>query len=561
MVTNPKDQHLAVPAFSATGATAFLPTFWWEDLAMESQFSGNSGDFEPGTTLPPGITPPAPLPSANEPEPPDSTTPIYSAPTGPVPPPVYAPATAPLTATGVGGPPAADYVSTWQAPTKKGPGRAWIALAVVFCAALAAGILVFLTGGGSTSNTAQPAVLVQASAQKTLGEQTADVQLSGSVDAEGLTVPLSGSGEIDFVHNAASLTMQMSAEGTQISISEVVVAGNLYEQIPLADGGSLKWIDVPVAQTNNGVALGEGSENPASEVQLLAQKGASVKRVGAATIDGVATTEYLVVPSKQQLINGIKQELSSTNLPSAVKQELQTYEQSPPSISLNVWIDGSNLVRRMAVNLSLGLSGASGNLSGNIVMTFDNYGTQVHVTPPPPADVESLSSFINSTADRATQSNLTNALTEGKALYQINQSYGSGTGRAYPPSEFMEQAPEFTWTTGSCGASPATCISFAVVDVTASGDHQGLALAAYSSATGTCWYAVDVESTPARIADDPSAIWSVAGGGANSSLQAGTWFATSPQGVTETSCLASSVLHPSGHVAWAQSYNLAGSLG
>jgi hypothetical protein len=549
---------------------------------MESQFGGNSGDVNPGTNLPPGIklppgiTSPTPAPNPGEPEPEHSADPASSAAVpvepesqtaetsvpgyGPVPPPVF---TAPIPPTGsiVGGTPGADYVTGWQTPAKKkGPSRTWIALAVAFCVALVAGILVFVTGGGSTTASMQPAALVQASAQKTLSEGTADLKLSGSVSAEGLNIPLTGTGEMNFVHPAGLLNIQMSVDGQSALVQEIFVGGVYYEQTSEAvDGGTAKWIAIPLPETSGGVALGQGSDDPVGAVQLLAQKGASVKKIGTETIDGVQTTEYSVVPSKEQMVKEIKQELASVKLPAAIKQQLETYEQSPPKISLNVWIDASGLLRRLDESLSLGLSGSSGNVSGNIVMTFDSYGAQVNIKAPPPGDVESLSQATNSSVDRAAQSNLINALTEGKALYEINQAYGSDA-RAYGSSSFTAQAPEFTWTPGSCRASAANCISFAVLDVSARGDHQGLALAVYGT-SGTCWYAVDVESTPDPITGDSSAIWSVAGGGSNSSLKAGDWYATSPEGVSESSCSASTVLHPSGHVGWAQSLSSAGSLG
>src|ERR1700691_111388 len=50
----------------------------------------------------------------------------------------------------------------------------------------------------------------------------------------------------------------------------------------------------------------------------------------------------------------------------------------------------------------------------------------------------------NSAGDRAAQSNLTNALTKAKALYEINQAYSTG-GVAYTAGQFASQAPEFTW--------------------------------------------------------------------------------------------------------------------
>jgi hypothetical protein len=295
------------------------------------------------------------------------------------------------------------------------------------------------------------------------------------------------------------------------------------------------------------------------QLKLLAEQGAIVKKIGTGTIDGVQTTEYSVVPSKQQVLAGIKKALSSPGLSPALKQELKSYEQSPPTLSQDVWIDGSGLLRREAVNVSIALTGSSQG-SGKIVMTLSNYGTHVNISVPPPGDTESLNSVTNTAADRAAQSNLVNAITEGKALYEVNQEYGSPDGGAYEASDFTQQAPEFSWNTGSCQASEANCISFAVLDVGVSGDYQGLAVSTYST-TGTCWYAVDVEATPAPISGDPSAIWSLPGGGANSALTAGVWYATSPSGVTETSCSASSVLHASAHVGWAQSFTSAGPLG
>jgi prepilin-type N-terminal cleavage/methylation domain-containing protein len=106
----------------------------------------------------------------------------------------------------------------------------------------------------------------------------------------------------------------------------------------------------------------------------------------------------------------------------------------------------------------------------------------------------------NTAGDRAAQSNLTNALTEAKALYEVNQAY-TGTNGAYTQAAFQSQAPEFTWTqstatTGTCGSSNGNCVSFVIFNVAATNDAQGLALATYSSKTNTCWYVWDVEELP-----------------------------------------------------------------
>jgi type IV pilus assembly protein PilA len=98
----------------------------------------------------------------------------------------------------------------------------------------------------------------------------------------------------------------------------------------------------------------------------------------------------------------------------------------------------------------------------------------------------------NTAGDRAAQSNLTNALTESKALYQLLETY-SPTAGTYTAGQFQSQAPEFSWTTGVC-SSGNNCVSFAVFGTSNAGDGQGVSLAAFSSKTSTCWYVFDLET-------------------------------------------------------------------
>jgi type IV pilus assembly protein PilA len=154
----------------------------------------------------------------------------------------------------------------------------------------------------------------------------------------------------------------------------------------------------------------------------------------------------------------------------------------------------------------------------------------------------------NTAGDRAAQSNLTNALTEAKALYQVNQSYSSG-GATYTPGQFVSQAPEFTWTTGACASGVANCISFDVVNVATANDAQGLVLAAYSSKTSTCWYALDLESSPATFATG------IVSGGANKNAMttAGVFYGKSPTNTTV--CNASTGAAPATNANWGTSYS------
>ena len=68
--------------------------------------------------------------------------------------------------------------------------------------------------------------------------------------------------------------------------------------------------------------------------------------------------------------------------------------------------------------------------SGSTTAIFSEWGSPVHVTAPSGAisggTIPTLFGVSGSESDRAAQSNLTNALTEAKALYQNSQSYSPG---------------------------------------------------------------------------------------------------------------------------------------
>jgi type IV pilus assembly protein PilA len=166
----------------------------------------------------------------------------------------------------------------------------------------------------------------------------------------------------------------------------------------------------------------------------------------------------------------------------------------------------------------------------------------------------------NTAGDRAAQSNLTNALTEAKALYEVSQSY-SQNGAAYTPGQFTSQAPEFTWQTTACSTSATNCISFMVVDASTAGDGQGIVLAAYSAKTSTCWYVVDLESAPAVLASpgfDTSGNKnsSTVTATANAVANAGVYYGKSP--ANTTTCIASTGELTPNKAFWGTSYANAG---
>ncbi len=175
--------------------------------------------------------------------------------------------------------------------------------------------------------------------------------------------------------------------------------------------------------------------------------------------------------------------------------------------------------------------------------------------------------------DRASQSNLTNALTEVKALYQNTQSYNTGS---LPSATLAASAPEFTWSQNAAIATEGTSlVSEYPVDVSSAGDGQGVILATYSK-TGTCWYVVDLETAPTSTKFTPdtggTAVFYGATSGADAQenggaafTQAGVYYAQVanasnhassglPAGLPNT-CNASNPMVVTGQWNWGTSYS------
>ena len=139
--------------------------------------------------------------------------------------------------------------------------------------------------------------------------------------------------------------------------------------------------------------------------------------------------------------------------------------------------------------------------------------------------------------DRASQSNVTNALTEAKALYQNNsQSYG------FPTASLQASAPEFTWgsQTACTAANGPNCVSFTPVDVVNAGDGAGFIIANLSK-TGTCWYVVTLEANPSAtsLGDTAPAYQAISGtaagdqeSGGAAMTTAGTYYSQVKSGTT-----------------------------
>lgn len=255
--------------------------------------------------------------------------------------------------------------------------------------------------GSSASRPMTPTAFVTSATQATLAQKTADVSLHGAVTAAGQSVPMTGTGQVDFTDNAMSMNVDTSAAGRAMTLRELFVGGHIFMGMTIAGQDLARlvgkaWIELPV----NAPASGSGnlgSGNPVDQIRLLEAKGSTVVPKGTTTIDGTRVHGYAVTPAKAAMLAQV-QKLSSTLTPAQIQQIESTIQSSPPP-TFTVWFDGSQLLRRIAIDMQLAALGR-GSGGGQIDMDFSNYGVPVHVTAPAASDVMPYSQFQQRLAQR-----------------------------------------------------------------------------------------------------------------------------------------------------------------
>jgi hypothetical protein len=248
-------------------------------------------------------------------------------------------------------------------------------------------IAVILPIVGSTA-TADAAVVVSAT-KATLAARTAHLDLSATVTADGQTVTLTGSGDVDFSQPAATLTIGGSLAGQSASFSEIVIGTTTYEQIPqlstIEPGKS--WISADLGAFEKSASAQSPLSNvdPAYTLGLLDQQGAAVTSLGTSTVGGVYCNGYEVNISNAQ----IQSELQK--LPSWMQQSVAQLNFS--GITLDVYVAvGSNELHRIAISTQVGANGHT--VGVNIDEDFSQYGEAVSIAAPPDYEVVSLTQFL-----------------------------------------------------------------------------------------------------------------------------------------------------------------------
>ena len=276
-------------------------------------------------------------------------------------------------------------------------GVALAAAAVAVVGAVVAVVALRGNGGNGSNSSLTPVAFVSKAATQTMAQKTADVILSGTIQASGKTVAVHGTGQLDLAGKAVSLNLSASVPGGgAFDEHEIVSGGTVYLQL-VVEGHNIfqaatgkPWLAIPIGRALQSGSTSTADSNPASSLAILQQKGAKVTTLGSRSINGRRCDGYRVTPTRQAMIASAKQEWAKAGLSEAqTRMALQQLQNSTPP-TMTVWFNPQRqLACQMDVDMQTGgLSSGSG--SAHMTMTFTNYGAPVHISRPAASDTAGL---------------------------------------------------------------------------------------------------------------------------------------------------------------------------
>lgn len=294
---------------------------------------------------------------------------------------------------------------------------------VIAAAVLAAAVALSGCGASKTVSHAAASVsnLIDPVAQAaTVSASSPGYTMSFQMNMSGASLPgavaVTGAGSFAPAQRLGSLTMNVNLGSSAVvsallgsstlTMQEIVDHDTFYIKLPAAIAsmiasnlpGGKAWIELNLASLASSTGIpglsslldNPTTSNPGAMLQYLKAVAGKVTRVGTATVNGVATTEYEatidlakypnLVPSAQRAV--AEQAISA----------LEKYT-GGASFPTEVFIDSHHLVRRMTMTLSETIPSAG---QTNIAMTVNvlHYGPQATPAIPPAGEVMSASSLL-----------------------------------------------------------------------------------------------------------------------------------------------------------------------
>ena len=208
--------------------------------------------------------------------------------------------------------------------------------------------------------------------------------MKGTVTTDGKPLPLSARGVFDRKSQRGAFTTKTKFGSQDFTVRQIADKQQLYLRSQVFAGklpGGKSWLKIDVTQAArvpglNLDALGVSgpSQDPAQGLDYLQGAGVA-QRLGAAKVNGVATTRYRV---QVDLKRAAKRSAKPATRRSIGR--LISSLDGPTMLPVEVWIDSDHLVRRQHVKYSATVAGARSAF--DITTDYTAYGTKLDVRPP-----------------------------------------------------------------------------------------------------------------------------------------------------------------------------------
>jgi hypothetical protein len=224
--------------------------------------------------------------------------------------------------------------------------------------------------------------------------------MTGTVTTGGRPAPLSARGVFDRKSRRGAVTTKTNLGSQAVTMREIVNKQQLYLRSPLFAGklpGGKSWMKINVDEAArtpgfNLAALGVSgaSQDPVQGLDYLLGAGVAT-RVGAAKVNGVATTHYRV---QVDLKRAAKRSAKGTAKRSI--ERLIASLSGPTVLPVDVWIDGDHLVRRQHV--IYGTTAAGVQSAFDITTDYTAYGKTLDAKPPAKGDTYDAMKMLKASA-------------------------------------------------------------------------------------------------------------------------------------------------------------------
>ena len=248
---------------------------------------------------------------------------------------------------------------------------------------------------------------VASAATKTVESGSSRVEFTISMKLAGESIDMSGSGAFDYRNPRGSLSYDIEIpELGSVRMEMRMVGTKLYLRMPsammrtLAPSGK-PWLGVDLRKSLDKMGLGgldfAQQQDPAQALQFLRAASADVKEAGSSVVKGVEVTRYV---GRMDLREAVEAGLDDLELTEAERAKARRGMQwmmeqlDATSLPFEVFVDDDGLLRRMTMDMRMGLAGEDVEMS--ITTDYFDFGTRVDVQAPPARDVFDATGLLGS---------------------------------------------------------------------------------------------------------------------------------------------------------------------